>query len=358
MATPGDTASTDAAGTTAHAGAGRSPALTSAVALGTYNGERFLLTQLTSILAGDRLPTEVVIADDGSTDATLQVVADWLPRAEARGIRVQVLAGENVGVTANFARAIAATSSDVVVLSDQDDVWHPPRLAAALAAFEADPALLLHHSDARLVDENGDDRGMTLFRGLSVSEAELEGINTGSAFDVYLRRNVATGATVAFRRTVFDVASPLPAEWVHDEWLAIIAAAVGHVEVTARALIDYRQHGNNVIGVQEPTLAYKMQRMLSTSPQRNVLLAQRARILADRLAGMPSDVVSAAVRDAAEDKAQFEQIRSRLPAARIARLPTVVRAARGSRYARFASQGTLDIVRDLLQSGTAEPVRD
>jgi glycosyltransferase involved in cell wall biosynthesis len=322
------------------------------VALGSFNGERFLLAQLTSILAGDRLPTEIVIADDGSTDATLRVAADWAPRAEARGIRVQVLAGENVGVTANFARAIAATSSDVVVLSDQDDVWHPPRLAAALAAFETDPALLLHHSDARLVDENGADRGMTLFAGLSVSEAELEGINTGSAFDVYLRRNVATGATVAFRRSLFDVAAPLPEEWVHDEWLAIIAAAVGSVEVTARQLIDYRQHGNNVIGVQEPTLTYKIRRMLATSPERNVRLAHRARVLADRLAAMPADAVSAAVRDAAEQKARFEQIRSGLPAARIARLPTVLRAARGGRYARFASQGTLDMVRDLLQSGT------
>jgi hypothetical protein len=328
-------------------------ALTTAVALCTYNGARFLGAQLASILAGERLPTEIVIADDGSTDATLEVVAEWAPRARARGIRVQVLAGDNVGVTANFARAIAATSSDIVVLSDQDDVWHPPRLSAAVAAFAANPDLLLHHSDARLVDESGADLGMTLFQGLSVSEAELAGISGGSAFDVYLRRNVATGATVAFRRSLFDRAAPLPPEWIHDEWLAIIAAATGAVAVTTDALIDYRQHGSNVIGVQEPTLAYKVQRMLATSPERNTTLARRARVLADRLAALPASYpVSASVRDAAEEKARFEGIRATLPAARIARLPTVLRAARGSRYARFASQGTLDIVRDLLQSGT------
>lgn len=339
-------------------------ALTSAVALCTYNGERFLLTQLDSILAGNTLPTEIVIADDGSTDSTLRIVEQWAPRASALGIRVEVIAGANVGVTANFARAIGATSSDIVVLSDQDDAWHPPRLQVALDAFQGDDTLLLHHGNARLVDRDGDDLGLTLFGGLSVSEAEIAGINAGTAFDVYLRRNVATGATVAFRRELFERAAPLPEGWLHDEWLAIIAAATGTVAATTQTLIDYRQHGSNVVGVEEPTLAYKVKRMLATSPERNIALAERSRVLADRLAGMPTAAntdaaadggsvggVPAAVRDAARAKARFERIRAGLPAARILRLPTVLRAARGGGYQRFASQGLLDIARDLLQSG-------
>lgn len=337
-----------------------SSALTSAVALCTYNGERFLRIQLDSILAGDTLPTEIVIADDGSTDSTLQVVEAWAPRARELGIRVEVIAGTNVGVTANFARAIGATSSDIVVLSDQDDAWHPPRLHKALEAFQGDDTLLLHHGNARLVDQNGDELGLTLFDGLAVSEAEVSGINGGGAFDVYLRRNVATGATVAFRRALFARAAPLPEGWLHDEWLAIIAAATGTVRVTEQTLIDYRQHGSNVVGVEEPTLAYKVRRMLATSPERNVQLAERARVLAERLASMPAvtgaasgeaEGVPQALRDAARAKARFEGIRATLPAARILRLPTVLRAARGGGYQRFASQGLLDIARDLLQSG-------
>lgn len=332
--------------------------LSSAVALCTYNGERFLRAQLDSILAGDRLPTEIVVSDDGSTDSTLQVAEAWAPLARDRGIRVELIAGTNVGVTANFARAIEATGSDIVVLSDQDDVWHPPRLKKALDAFAGDDTLLLHHANARLVGENGEALGLTLFDGLSVSEAELDGITRGDAFGVYLRRNLATGATVAFRRGLYDTAAPLPEGWLHDEWLAILAAATGRVAVTTETLIDYRQHGSNVVGVEEPTLAYKVRRMLETSPERNAQLAARSAVLAERLAAMPADRVSAAVRDAARDKARFEGIRAQLPAARILRLPTVLRAARGSGYQRFASQGLLDIARDLLQSGSRGTATD
>jgi hypothetical protein len=54
----------------------------------------------------------------------------------------------------NFEQAICATSTDIVVLSDQDDIWHPEQVEHALRALNGDP--LPHFSDARLVDVSGE----------------------------------------------------------------------------------------------------------------------------------------------------------------------------------------------------------
>jgi hypothetical protein len=329
------------------------PALTCAVALGTYNGARFLGEQLTSILRQDRLPDEIVVSDDRSSDGTVEIAEALLMAAREAGIRVVLLRNpENVGVTANFAAAIAECTADVVVLSDQDDVWHPDHLSSALRAFEEDPSLDLRHADARLVDSEGSPLGRSLFESLTVAEDELARIEGGDAFSVYLRRNLATGATMSFRRRLVGRALPFPAEWVHDEWLAMMAAATGHVAVSRTATVDYRQHGANEIGVAAPTLRYRVGRMLATTAERNRLLAVRSTVLAERLADRAD--VPAEVLAAARAKAAFETRRAALPRSRPARLVGILRADRsrygavGGGYARFASQGRLDMVRDLL----------
>ncbi|MCU1405333.1 MAG: glycosyltransferase family 2 protein [Glaciihabitans sp.] len=317
------------------------------VALCTYNGERYLAEQLASILDGTLRPSQVVISDDGSTDATMAIVREWADTATSTGITVTVLTDAPThGVTANFARAIAACTGELIVLSDQDDRWQPSRLAAVSAAFTANPDLLLQHADARLVDAAGTPIGRTLFESLGVTAADIAAINSGHGFERYLRRNLATGATVALRRSLLAAAEPLPNEWVHDEWLAIIASIVGRVDVSTEQVIDYRQHGSNQIGVAQPTLKYKLERMLRTSPDRNEALARRSTILAERLTALPR--VPALFRESAKNKAAFERARATLPVSRPARAIAILRLARGGSYQSFASQGALDMLRDLL----------
>jgi hypothetical protein len=137
-----------------------------------------------------------------------------------------------------------------------------------------------------------------------------------------------------------------------------MAAALGEVDVASAQVIDYRQHGSNEIGVAAPTLTYKIRRMLATSPERNAALARRTAVLADRLADMPT--VPSVYRDDAETKARFEGARAALPVGRLARFAAIVATNRIGRrrlggaggYATFASQGRLDMVRDLVQKRT------
>lgn len=316
------------------------------VALATFNGARFIAEQLESILNQDEPPSEVVVSDDGSTDETIAIIRETAG-AHRLGTVVRVLEnGSHLGVTLNFERAIAACAGELIALSDQDDRWHANRLSTAIAAFTADPGLLLVHGDAALIDESGRALGRDLLESLPVRADERRNLVAGRPFGVYIRRNIATGATIVIRRSLLEHALPFPPEWVHDEWLAIIAAAIGGVRVMDEPLIDYRQHGGNEIGMRSPTLRYRVNRMLQSRGSRYVILAARSAVIAERL-----DQLSVAPewRSLARAKAEFEARRAKYPVRRLSRIPAVVRDLRAGSYSRLSSQGALDVLRDILQ---------
>lgn len=314
------------------------------VALCTYNGARYVRAQLDSITQQTRLPAHVMIADDGSTDATLDIVRQWARAAAGVGIRVTILDTPGPGgVTANFARALAAVDADLIALCDHDDVWLPDRLEVAAQAFD-DEAILLHHSNARLVESDG----VTEIGQLSeVLKFPIEWPNPPhGAFGALLRRNLVTGAATMVRRSLLATAAPFPSDWVHDEWLAILAAAQGGIAYTPEPLIRYRQHGANQIGVSSLGLSGKFRRMVEPRGDRNATLARRAAALVERLEATetPQDYLAVA-----QQKARFEARRAAWPAGRAVRLPRVLREAARGTYPRLSSQGWLDVVRDALQ---------
>jgi glycosyltransferase involved in cell wall biosynthesis len=320
--------------------------LSVSVALATYNGARFIEQQVQSILHQDRPPDELIVSDDGSSDGTVELVEAAVAAAAIADLRVVILRGGRLGVVGNFARAVEAASGDLVALSDHDDVWRPNRLSAVIPFFESDPALLFTHADARLVGPDGAPLGSTLLESLSVGPRERDAISRGDAFDAYVRRNLATGATSMFRRSLLDAALPFPSEWVHDEWLAIIAAAIGEIRLVDEQLVDYRQHGSNEIGVESPTVGYRVRRMLMARGDRYQQFSVRARLLADRLSQLD---VADDVLALARDKARFEKVRAHYPASRLARIAPVFREFVAGSYRTLSSQGDLDVVRDLLQ---------
>lgn len=222
----------------------------SSVAMCTYNGARFLAAQLASLLSQERLPSQVVICDDQSQDGTAAILERFAGEAEARGVRVSLhFNANNLGFVKNFEKALSLCDAEVVFLCDQDDVWQPRKLAAYMALFEADPQLQVVHSDARLVNAEGDSLGHGLFDALAVTADERRQMNADGAFDVLIRRNIVTGATMAFRRELAEVAMPVEAGWIHDEWLAMVAATRrGHFKCLDWQSTDYRQHGGNQVG--------------------------------------------------------------------------------------------------------------
>jgi glycosyltransferase involved in cell wall biosynthesis len=316
---------------------------TVSVALCTHNGERFIGEQVRSILRQTELPTQIVLSDDASSDTTVSLVQREVNEHGGAPIALVVLRNDPaLGVTANFAQAVAACTGDLVALSDQDDVWLPDRVETMVDSFAAAASLTLLFSDAQLVNAAGEPLPDTLFDSIRFTAAEQREVHAGEALTTLLRRNVVTGATVMFRRELLDSALPFPASWVHDEWLAMIAAITGRVDYLPLQLIEYRQHGGNQIGARKPTLRDKIGRVTESRTARNARLFARAQALVDRGGFAPEIATLVAA------KAAHEQRRQRYPAARLLRIGPVLRTALSGGYARYG-RGRYDVVRDLLQ---------
>jgi len=323
------------------------------VALCTYNGARFIEEQVRSICMQTQPPMEIVLSDDASSDNCIDVARTTLEAcmAERPGLSIPLRVIRNataLRVTKNFERAVSACSGDLIALSDQDDVWHPERLVRMAAEFAKRPDLLLLHTDARLVDGELRDLGQSLFHALEVKRFELEWIHAGQAFDVFLRRNLVTGATTVFRRSLLERALPFPKEWVHDEWMAIVAAATGRVDVLEEPLIDYRQHGGNQIGARRDTFMAKVRKALASRGDTHVIRALKAEQLLERLLSL-GDLVAADTIRKLRDKLEHQRFRAALPPSRIARCLPVLREALTGRYNRFG-RGARGVVRDLFES--------
>lgn len=324
---------------------------TISVALCTHNGERFVETQVRSILGQTLPPTQLVLSDDASADATVQVVTTLVENHRAahpeRELDFVVFRNEPaLGVAGNFQQAILACDGELIALSDQDDVWVPERLAEMEALFAADPQLSLVHSDARLVDDDGAPLGATLFDSIAVSRWERETETSNDALRVIVRRNIVTGATAVFRSELASRAMPIPSAWIHDEWLAAVAAAVGRIGLDDRPLIDYRQHGGNQIGASKLTFGDKLAKLREPRRQRNRTLLLRAEQLAARL---PSLGAHPQLVSLARDKVRHEAFRSRLPSKRLLRVVPILVRASGGWYRKFG-MGAQDVLRDLVQS--------
>jgi glycosyltransferase involved in cell wall biosynthesis len=145
-----------------------------------------------------------------------------------------------------FERAFERVPAEArfVAPCDQDDVWHPNKLAVLVDALERRGAMLAF-SDLRVVRPDGTVISPTYWTDRSHACDDLGDL---------LATNVVTGAACVARREVLDVALPFPAELdgsFHDHWLAVCALALGEVAYVDRPLVDYVQHGRNVVGHAE-----------------------------------------------------------------------------------------------------------
>jgi glycosyltransferase involved in cell wall biosynthesis len=317
--------------------------MTLSVAICSHNGERFLPEQLDSIRRQTRPPDEVIIRDDASSDGTDAVI-----RRFARDVPFPVRVEVNpttVGSTENFARAIAACSGDVIVLTDQDDVWLPDKLRLSEVALQANPAAGFAFSDAEVVDEWLNPLGYTLWEAIRFGRGEQDCFSRGGAFDALLRRYRVTGATMAFRAAYRDLILPIPAGWVHDAWIALLIAAVAPCAVIPEPLIRYRQHSGQQHGGRRRGLyaQYRAARQLTRG--RCEAVAARYAEAYQRLQGVPG--VSAECLRLLEEKVRHARRRAEMRTPGAWRLPRVVREVCRGNYGRY-SLGWKAIAQDLF----------
>lgn len=323
------------------------------VALCTRNGARYIEDQVRSICEQTLPPDEIVISDDASSDDTLVRAAAIIKQTHraAHQPKLRILRNEQpLGVAKNFQQAIAACSGELIALSDQDDLWYPQRLEKMFSIFASRCKLLLLHSNARLVDAGGSEIGQGLFHALTVQPFELEWLHNGCAFEVYLRRNLATGATTMFRRQLLAVALPIPSGWLHDEWLAAMASSIGEVDALEEPLIDYRQHSCNMIGARRLSWLEEAKRAFAPRGNTHTQQALKAQSWLNRLEKISLEGIPISQQKiiALRCRLAHQQFRAKLPENRIQRLIPVLREALTGNYSRFG-RGLRGVLRDLLE---------
>lgn len=200
------------------------------VAMATYNGALHIRAQLESIAAQSRLPDQLIVSDDGSTDETYFILSEF---ARTAPFQVRVLRNEvNLGYCANFNVALRETDGDLVFLSDQDDVWFPNKIEHMISVAERYPNALMLMNDAVLTDGALRDSGLTKLGQIGSAGLDL------SSF--------VMGCCSLIRRELLDMSLPIPAGFnAHDGWLAWFADGVGAKHVERDVLQYYRRHENN-----------------------------------------------------------------------------------------------------------------
>lgn len=228
------------------------------ILMATYQGEKYLKAQMESIIAQDYPNWELSIRDDGSSDQTLLLLSAYANRYPDQ---ITVHQGkENLGGTRNFLTLLrdavaregrrAADGQTYFMFSDQDDVWHPDKLRLTLARMKqlearygADvPGLVF--TDARVVDGGLGEIAPSFFR--------LKRFHTGKrTLPHLLMENMVIGCTSMMNVALAGLVERIPEHArYHDWWMALLAAAFGHTSYLPVATLDYRQHGNNVVGAE------------------------------------------------------------------------------------------------------------
>lgn len=200
------------------------------IAMATYNGADYIKQQLQSFAEQTLLPDELIVTDDGSTDATVDIIKDFA-RTVPFNVRVE-RNHENLGYAQNFSKAISLCSGDVIFLSDQDDVWLPEKLARILHEFSVRPEIQILINDAKIVDGELNGTGLTKFQ-------QIQALGLSSS-------NNNTGCCSAFRGDFRNILLPIPEFFVgHDHWLHLIADLLEVRFALPEPLQLYRRHEAN-----------------------------------------------------------------------------------------------------------------
>jgi glycosyltransferase involved in cell wall biosynthesis len=213
---------------------------TISVAMATYNGARFIREQLSSLAAQTYLPSELVVTDDGSSDETLDIIADFSLTAP---FPVHIYRNRpRLHYRASFMKCANLCSGELIAFCDQDDIWDRDKLATLVLHFARSDVDLVFH-DFRLVDTDGNPT-MNMTSDLFPSSADPW--------------SVIRGLTQAFRSKLLRYSDlwglsvdqlNLGERLAHDQWFVFLAHSFNSLQHISQPLLSYRQHGSNLYGV-------------------------------------------------------------------------------------------------------------
>lgn len=202
------------------------------VCIATFNGEKYIKKQLISILKQIGSNDEIIISDDSSTDNTINIINN------INDSRIKLFKNNKFyNPIYNFENAIKKSTGDIIVLSDQDDIWLNNKIEIIRKRFKdkVDDIYTLM-MNGYIIDKTG--------KVIYDSIYEYNGSGRGIIKNIL--KNTYMGCSMAFTRRSLDVLLPFPENIpMHDSWIGILSEIFGEVKFDTRKTIKYRIHDNN-----------------------------------------------------------------------------------------------------------------
>lgn len=247
-----------------------------AVLLATYNGEKYIKTQIDSLLNQTFHNFELFISDDGSTDNTLEILKEYA--FNRHNIHILEKHEPNGSACKNFLYLLENVNSDLYLFCDQDDEWFSDHIENLVRTFEInrkEGVPLLIHSDLMVVDRELNIINDSFFKFSSLSKNPLP-------YHYYLVQNNVTGCTMAINQELKEKAIlnlstenrlKIP---MHDWWLALVAARFGEIIFIENKGLKYRQHGGNEVGAKNVnSFSYVFNRFFNRAANRRSVSMSR-----------------------------------------------------------------------------------
>lgn len=314
------------------------------IAMATYNGARYIEEQLASLAAQERLPDELVITDDGSSDDTVEKATQFAKSAPFP-VRIE-RNSKRLGYSANFERAISLTRGDVIFICDQDDAWYPDKISSVCREIDPTGRATTVVNDQRIVDADGIDSGMTMFGNFRLAQCP--------------DTDLIAGSCTAITRDLLSVLLPFPPGLPYDSWIGAVADTLRIKRLIERPLQIYRRHDANasdpIVAVANPSplSAFKRYGFADPKPGWRSEMRWRSELHA-RLGAVgriaPLCVPPARLADAmAQQRERIDALRRRLSInekPRVTRLAGLVVEWRNGLYEHF--DGLRSAAKDLLR---------
>ena len=218
------------------------------VCMATYNGEKYVIRQLRSILEQLSADDEVIVVDDCSRDATVEAVRRIGDR------RISTFVNDrNRGEVFSFSRAMSMAKNEVVFLSDQDDIWIPGRASLMSQRLITSGASVVS-SNVEWMNANEEPIDIT-YDGVASRDSNK---HLKNIIDIFVGRTNYFGCAMALRREFVKVVAPIPSfVESHDLWIALasnLAGSNAHVdEITLRK----RKHACNATSTVSTRSLYR-----------------------------------------------------------------------------------------------------
>ena len=213
------------------------------VCIATHNGEKYIQQQLISILSQLGEEDEIIISDDGSTDATLEIIRAFHDSrikiclyTPKKSYKHKYLANYYYA-TSNFYNALCLSRGEYIFLADQDDIWYPDKVAIIMDCFRK--GIKFVSTNFTIIDEH-DKMIQKQYYAFNPLEHRC--------WLQILRDLPFRGCCSAFVREVFENAKPFPETlFLHDCWIGLNAMINREkMAFIMQPLLYYRRHDNNV----------------------------------------------------------------------------------------------------------------